>query len=121
MSIEKNKPFFRRFNFALNGILAAFKKEHSIRLQTLAACVLFIFCLLLQPPIFWCALFITLVALVICLEMVNTAVEALCDRLHPERHESIEFVKDVLAGATLIASLASLSVFICFLYFHFRS
>ncbi|MBC7466175.1 MAG: diacylglycerol kinase [Bdellovibrio sp.] len=119
MNLNKNLPFLSRLRFAINGINAAFKKESSLRLQGLATLILFIFCLVVHPPIFWCALFIAMVALVLTLEMINSAVEALLDRLHPERHESIGFVKDVLAGATLIASIASVLVFLCYLYFQY--
>ena len=42
-------------------------------------------------------------------EYLNTAVEKLCDHLHPDRHPSIGIVKDVAsAGAFLAQVLAAL-------------
>lgn len=46
-----------------------------------------------------------LIALVIGLEVVNSALEKLCDAVHPEKHPLIRDVKDMAAGAVLWASI----------------
>lgn len=47
--------------------------------------------------------------LVLAAEFLNTAVEKLCDHLHPHRHERIRIVKDLAsAGAFLSQALAAL-------------
>ena len=48
--------------------------------------------------------------MVIALEMVNTAIETLANRLHPEKHADIKIVKDVAAGAVLWAAVVSVVV-----------
>ncbi len=48
--------------------------------------------------------------LLIGFELVNTAIEQLADRLHPEKHPSIAIVKDCAAAAVLISSIAALLV-----------
>jgi diacylglycerol kinase (ATP) len=50
------------------------------------------------------------VALVLAMELVNSAIEAVIDLLHPERHEEIRAAKDMVAGAVLLISLAALIV-----------
>lgn len=50
------------------------------------------------------------IGMVIGLEMVNTALEALANHLHPEQHPAIKVVKDVAAGAVLWASCISVVV-----------
>lgn len=42
-------------------------------------------------------------ALVLVTEMVNTAIEALCDFVEPELNEKIGLIKDVSAGAVGVA------------------
>jgi len=42
--------------------------------------------------------------------MVNTAIEKLCDRVHPSYHESIGTVKDIAAGASLMFIIISLCI-----------
>lgn len=48
--------------------------------------------------------------LVIALEAVNTAIELLCDKLHPEQHPMIGKAKDVAAAAVLIAAMVAVGV-----------
>lgn len=57
----------------------------------------------------WVALVLTIAA-VWSLEAVNTAIEAICDRVSPEEHELIRVAKDVAAGAVLVAAIASVIV-----------
>ena len=49
-------------------------------------------------------------ALVLCLEIANTAVENLADIVHPERDQRIRIVKDCMAGAVLLAACFSVVI-----------
>lgn len=106
----KNLGFLQRMGFALAGISQAVKQEKSIRTQLVFACAALVALLVFQPELIWWALVGVMVALVVSAELVNTALEALCDHLHPEMHEKIRVVKDVAAGAVLVLSVASLWV-----------
>lgn len=57
-------------------------------------------------------LFLT-VALVLITEMINTALEKLVDLVSPGYHPLAKIVKDVAAGAVLLAALTSLVVGYC--------
>lgn len=78
--------------------------------------MLLIFCLIVQPSGIWCAIFVFAVSLVLTLECVNTSIEGMLDKIHPNYDPQIGFIKDCLAGAVLIASLGSLVIFICFIF-----
>jgi diacylglycerol kinase len=52
-------------------------------------------------------------ALVISLEMFNSALEKLCDKVNPELDPQIKLIKDMAAGAVLWASLLSVVAGIC--------
>lgn len=108
---HKNLNFKARLGFAANGIRKAWKIEKSFRFQCMAALVLLLFCVVARPPLIWCAVFAAMAALVLALELVNSAVESLLDRLHPEHNELIGIAKDCLAGAVLVASMAAVMVF----------
>ncbi len=43
----------------------------------------------------------------LAMELVNTALEELCDFLHPEIHPSIKVVKDISSGAVLVIAIAT--------------
>jgi diacylglycerol kinase len=40
--------------------------------------------------------------------MINTAIEKLCDVVHKDFHPQIKIIKDMAAGAVLIAAISSL-------------
>lgn len=116
---RKGQTFIKRFFVACAGISETFRREKSFRLQTAAAVTVLLFCLIAQPPIFWCAIFAAMVALVLSLELVNSAIEALLDKFHPEYSEEIGFAKDCLAGAVLVASIAAASIFGLYVLDHY--
>lgn len=106
----KNQPFIVRMRFAVMGIVATLRREASFRTQVglgLAAALVLV---LIRPPLVWLALCLASASAVLALELVNTALEHLADRLHPERHESIQLAKDCSAAAVLLASVAALMI-----------
>lgn len=106
----KNRPFRERMGFAVTGIRACWRGEASFRAQVRLAVLAFAGLLVLRPaPVWWAAVALCC-ALVLALELVNSALEAVIDRLHPEIHPSIGLAKDMLAGAVLVMSFASLLV-----------
>jgi diacylglycerol kinase len=52
----------------------------------------------------WAAIVAIAIALVLALEMVNAALEAVIDHLHPDAADPIRRAKDMAAGAVLAAS-----------------
>jgi len=47
--------------------------------------------------------------------LFNAAIETLADHLHPQQHPEIGAVKDIAAGAVLIASIAAVFVAVAFI------
>lgn len=111
----KGQGLLRRLGFALSGLALAFCRERSVRTHLLAGAAVLVVLLLLRPPAVWWAIAVLVVGLVLVAELLNTAIEALADRLHPERHPEIRVVKDVAAAAVLLASIAALLIAIIFL------
>ncbi len=107
----KGFPLWQRFSFALAGVAHAARCERSFRTQLLAASFAFVAILWLQPPLLWAALLVVIAALVLALELINTALEELLDGLHPERAEFVRRAKNCAAGAVLMMSLGSVLVF----------
>ena len=115
----KNKPFFQRLRFALNGIKSAWNTESSFRTQIFLGVGMLIFMSFLRPAPVWWALIILTMAGVLAGELINTALEHIVDRLHPKQHPLIAKAKDCAAGAVLVLSLASLGIFILLLWGYF--
>ena len=47
------------------------------------------------------------IGLVLAIEGANTAVEKICDFIHPEYNEKIGFIKDIASGAVFFAAMAA--------------
>lgn len=57
-----------------------------------------------------------IIALVLSVEAMNTAIEKLCDFVHKEHHEAIGFIKDIAAGGVMFTAVAALIVEILIFY-----
>lgn len=63
-----------------------------------------------QPSAVWWALIVLCIALVWAAELINSAIEALIDHLHPAIHPRIGYIKDMLAAMVLVFSVAAVVV-----------
>lgn len=105
----KNLGFLKRLGFAWAGLRTGLR-EKSFRTQLACGALAFVALCVLRPAPVWWALVGVMIALVLAAELINTALERLCDHLHPEEHPNIKAVKDLSAGAVLLLSLGSLGV-----------
>lgn len=96
----------KSFKAAFNGLKWGFSERH-IRFHFLASLVVVALGFLLAiSKLEWLAILLSM-ALVVSLELINTAIELLCDKLHPNTDPDIGKVKDLAAAAVLFASLLS--------------
>ncbi|MEK7655767.1 MAG: diacylglycerol kinase family protein [Patescibacteria group bacterium] len=97
----------KSFSNASKGIFLAFRTERSFRVQLFVGLVVvavsFIFPVtrVEQFLLFLC------VGGVLVLELLNSSVERLVDLFKPRLHEYARDVKDLMAGAVLLASICS--------------
>jgi len=104
------RAFLSRLDFALQGWLYFFRTEANGRIQAVIAVLVVAAGFFLKvSPQEWLGILLC-IGLVTGLEMVNTAIETLANRLHPDRHPDIKIVKDVAAGAVLWAAVISVII-----------
>ncbi len=106
----KNRPFRERVAFAFAGWRSGWRRESSFRTHCLFAAAALVALLVLRPAPVWWALVAVTIALVLALELINSAMESVIDLLHPGFHPEIKVIKDMVAGAVLIISVAALIV-----------
>ena len=114
MKDPDQKPFLISFwettKNALNGIALAAESERSFRIHTLAMVVVTVLgCFLELAMLEWALLFLTY-AVMMGLELVNSAIESFADFLHPEEHPAVKRVKDIAAGAVQVAAIFSIAI-----------
>ena len=104
------KKFLKGFVYAARGFVLCIG-ERNFRFHLCAAAFVIFFAAgfyeLSRAE--WAILALTIGA-VISAEAVNTALEALCNRVTPEADETIRRCKDIAAGAVLISAVAAVGV-----------
>lgn len=108
--METRHSLIKSFGFAIEGILAEFKKGRNFRIQVTIGIIAIIMGIILHiSSSEWLDLFLV-IPLVLILELVNTAVEELVDMVSPQIQEKAKIAKDVSAGAVLVASVGAICV-----------
>lgn len=98
----------KSFRFAGQGIYAFLSREHNAWIHVVATVAVIVLAFLTGLSRYeWLAL-VAAIALVWITEMINTCIEHIMDYLSTERKPEIGFIKDLAAGAVLVAALAAL-------------
>ncbi|MEI7749896.1 MAG: diacylglycerol kinase family protein [Candidatus Moraniibacteriota bacterium] len=99
--------FAKSFRHATDGIRSAFSTERNLRIEFMLGAMSIILSFLLPLSITERAVVFLTIGVILPLEIVNTCFERLMDVLSPQYHESVRVIKDLTAGAVLIASIAA--------------
>ncbi|TAH03654.1 MAG: diacylglycerol kinase family protein [Sphingobacteriales bacterium] len=100
----------KSFTFAINGLKVFFKQEHNARIHLfVAVLVIFMAFVFKISNLEWVALIIV-IGLVFALEIVNTAIEGICDFISPQKNHQIKIIKDLAAAAVLVISIIAVFV-----------
>jgi diacylglycerol kinase (ATP) len=109
----------RATGHSINGLRAAFRGESAFRQETLAALVLI-------PAAFWLgqgwvqvALLAGSVLVVMIVELLNSAIEAVVDRISFELHDLSKRAKDLGSAAVMMALLLCGGVWLAALWQRF--
>ncbi|HKZ39160.1 MAG TPA: diacylglycerol kinase family protein [Chryseolinea sp.] len=104
------REFLKSFIYALHGIWSGIADQRNLKFQLAVAIVVVGAGFYLSiRPIDWCIILMC-ISLVISLELINTAVENLVDLVTLERKPLAGKIKDIAAGAVLIASAISVII-----------
>ncbi len=106
----KKKTLIDSFNYAVSGIIIALKTEKNMRIHYLIAILVITLSLFFDFSRTEFLLLLFAISLVVVAEMVNTALERVIDLITQEYHPLARLVKDVAAGAVLIAAINSIVV-----------
>ncbi|MDA1168885.1 MAG: diacylglycerol kinase family protein [bacterium] len=104
---HRSSTIFEAISFAFLGLKGVFVREINVRVQVVIGTLVVCAMLYLRLPFFHMAVLVLAIILVITLEIINTSFEILSDIVHPEFSEKIRDVKDMAAGAVLLASIGA--------------
>jgi diacylglycerol kinase (ATP) len=88
---------------SLNGLNWAFRNEPALRQEIILLVIALPSAIWLARDAIAFAALIGVILLLIAVELLNTAIEKLCDHVTPEHHRQIGRVKDIASAAVFIA------------------
>jgi diacylglycerol kinase (ATP) len=119
--MEKESPFkgktgitrvWNALFYSIEGFKAAFRHEDAFRQELLLSLICIPLALWLEPAATGRALMIASLFLVLIVELVNSAIEAVVDRVSLENHHLAKRAKDIGSAAVLLSLLNASIVWI---------
>ena len=96
---DRKNPLWRSFGYAFSGIWTGIRKERNMKVHCMALVLVLIAGIVAKLTVVeWCICMI-MCALVLSLELVNTAVEAVVDLATEEKKPLAKIAKDTAAGS----------------------
>lgn len=114
------KRLLKSFIYAFRGLFKIFKEEQNLRIQTAAACIVIVLAFIFKVKYFEWALLVFAISLVILVEIANSAVERGADMLKPRMDYYVKEIKDIMAAAVMIASIAAVIIGFIIFYPYFN-
>lgn len=116
----KSKPGLKRvwnaLFYSLDGFAAAFKYEDAFRLEVLLALILIPLAFSMHISALGKALLIASVVLVLIVELLNSAIEAITDRVSLENHVLAKRAKDFGSAAVMLCVINVVVVWLLVLF-----
>lgn len=106
----KKRTIIDSFNYAVSGIITSLKTEKNMKVHYIIAILIIISSLFFDFTRIEFLLLLFSISLVVITEMINTALERVVDLITEDFHPLARIVKDVAAGAVLIAAINSIIV-----------
>ena len=108
--MKTNQSLVESFKYASEGILFSIKHNRNLRIHIGVAFLVILASLFFRVNAFEMGILGVMIILVICLEMINTAIEEMVDLIVQEHRQQAKIAKDVSAGMVLVVSTGSVIV-----------
>ena len=106
----KKHSIIKSFSYAFEGMATAFKNEPNFKVQVIIAVLVLLSAIILKFPLLEMGLLVLTIGIVLILELINTALEALVDLASERINPKAKIAKDVSAAAVLSSAILSVIV-----------
>jgi diacylglycerol kinase (ATP) len=110
MAKTKNKTIADSFNAAIEGFLFVVKTQRNMRIHFLIALFVLLLGIYLNFTRVELIMLLLTSAIVLIAEMINSAIEIVMDYVEASHSHWVKVVKDITAGAVLVASVSAVIV-----------
>ena len=108
--MANDRAMLRRARDSLSGLREGWSRDRAFRSHIAFSIVALVTLVILRPATPWVLACVVLLAIGMAAELINGAVEALLDRLHPETHSAIGAAKDMSSAAAFVINAAAVLV-----------
>ncbi|NVM75352.1 diacylglycerol kinase (ATP) [Duganella sp. SG902] len=113
------KRIYTAFFYSIDGFRSAWRNEHAFRQEVGVFAVGAIIALLLKVSAFEKLVLIGVLLLILIVELINSSIEAVVDRVSLERHPLSKNAKDFGSAAVLLTCLLAIATWSVVLYNRF--
>lgn len=110
------KRIFSAFGYSMAGFKSAWRSEHAFRQELFVVVIATIAALLLPVPAWQKLLLIAVFVLVLIVELINSAIEAVVDRVSLERNPLSKNAKDFGSAAVLLTLMLAAATWLVILW-----
>ena len=107
---KKRKKLRNSFKYAFEGIIEAWKTEQNLKIHFVIMALVIIAGFIFKISAMEWIVCLLLFAIVISLELINTAIETTVDIAMPDINEKAKYAKDIAAGAVLFSAMISVII-----------
>jgi len=109
MAFDFNK-LIKSFGHAFDGLKEVFYKEQTFKIFCFIAVLVVILMFLLRVSFFEKLILILTIIFLMTFELINSRIEEIVNVFQPNQDPKAKIIKDVTAGAVLLASLGALII-----------
>ncbi|GEM_PF-6953523 len=110
MQFIRNKTIIQSFKNAWLGLTSTWLGERNMRVHWVVGYAMLSVAYILQIPAIEMAVLVIIIALVIAVEGINTAMEHVVNMVTDHRHPLARAAKDATAGSVLVMTLAAVFI-----------
>jgi len=114
------KRIINAFGYSIKGLRAAFKHESAFRQETALLVILVPIAILLGQNVVDYSILIGSLMLVLIVELLNSAVETVVDRVGEEHHELAGRAKDIGSAAVFVSLINVVVIWSMYGYQYFK-
>jgi diacylglycerol kinase (ATP) len=113
------RRIFAAFFYSIDGFKSAWKNEHAFRQELLLVIAGSVSAMFLPVSAFEKLMMIAVLVLILVVELINSAIEAVVDRVSLERHALSKNAKDFGSAAVLLTLLIAVATWAVVLFNRF--
>ena len=110
---EKSGNLIKSFRHALSGLISVIKTERNFRIHICMMLYVIAFSFIGRVGFQTFLKFLICFGVIFTAELMNTAIELICNEITTEYSENIKKIKDISAGAVLVVALFSAILGLC--------